>query len=88
LPIQLVYSTQKGQFISRANRFKKEYSRFLVRRYTDLHDRFLVVDNVGYVLGPSIKDAAVKSPALVVKLDAKSSTKLSNFFATLWSRAR
>jgi hypothetical protein len=42
---------------------------FVFRRYKPLHDRFVIVDNTGYVLGPSIKDAASNSPALIVELD-------------------
>lgn len=89
LDINLIYTQKRGTFDSRVVRFKKEYSKFVVKRYNDLHDRFLVVDGIGYILGPSIKDAAVNSPALVVSLGASdSSALLIKFFGSLWLRAK
>lgn len=86
--IRLIYGQKRGTFDSRVIRFKKEYSKFVVKNYGDLHDRFLVVDDVGYILGPSIKDAASNSPALVVTLSKKDSFALANFFQTLWTKVK
>jgi len=88
LGVDLLYGQKRGTFDSRVARFKKEYSKFITRKYSDLHDRFLIVDDVGYILGPSIKDAASNSPALVVSLSKKDSIMLSKFFRSLWTKAK
>lgn len=84
LVINLLYGQKRGVFDSRIIRFKKEYSKFITKKYKDLHDRFIIIDDIGYILGPSIKDAASNSPALVVSLGKKDSITLSNFFQSLW----
>lgn len=88
LEINLLYGQKRGTFDSRVVRFKNEYQKFTAKRYSDLHDRFLVVDGTGYVLGPSIKDAASNSPALVVVLDIKDTATLTKFFKSLWKEAK
>lgn len=88
LEIKLIYGNAQGTFSSRAVRFKKQYAKFNHKRYKNLHDRFLVVDNTGYVVGPSIKDAADKSPALVVALGKKDASSIADFFLHLWSGAK
>jgi len=87
IPIKLIYAQARGAFEPRAKRFSTEYSKFAYRRYKALHDRFLVVDDKAYVLGPSIKDAASNSPALVVELGAKEKKLLESFFHQLWGQA-
>jgi hypothetical protein len=84
--IKLLYNhiDDEPKFESRVKRFKTEYQKFELKRYKDLHDRFVAVDNVGYMLGPSIKDAATKSPALVVVLGGKETISLIDFFKSLW----
>jgi hypothetical protein len=59
--IKLLYDRAQGTFAARVLRFSTQYSQFACKRYGDLHDRFMV-DNSGFVLGPSIKDAASNSP--------------------------
>ena len=84
IPVKLIYAQARGSFDQRARRFSTEYKKFAARRYKSLHDRFMVVDDTGYVLGPSIKDAASNSPALVVELHAKEKRLLQSFFDELW----
>jgi hypothetical protein len=48
----------------------------------------MVIDNAGYVLGPSIKDAASNSPAVVVELDPNEKRLLKNFFNELWQKGK
>jgi hypothetical protein len=88
VPMKLIYSKAQGDFDRRMKRFSTEYQKVAGRRYKPLHDRFLVVDDVGYVLGPSIKDAASLSPALVVMLGDKETRLLRSFFAELWSKGK
>jgi hypothetical protein len=86
--IKLIYAQARGTFDSRAKRFSTEYPGFGYRRYKALHDRFMAVDDKGYVLGPSIKDAASNSPALIVELDAKEQRLLRSFFDDLWKKGK
>lgn len=86
--VKLLYAQARDNFEQRSKRFSTEYEKFAVRRYKPLHDRFMIVDDVGYVLGPSIKDAASNSPALVVMLDVKEKRLLQNFFDELWKKGR
>lgn len=88
IPVKLIYAQAKGSFHQRAGRFSVEYQKFTSRKYKSLHDRFMVVDDKGYVLGPSIKDAALNSPALVVELDAREKRLLQSFFDELWQQAK
>lgn len=86
--IKLLYGRALGAFAARAARFSTQYTQFTFRRYQHLHDRFMVVDSAGFVLGPSIKDAASNSPAIVVELDPKAERLLRNFFNDLWQKGK
>lgn len=88
ISVRLMYAQARGTFDQRARRFATEYQKFAVRRYKHLHDRFIVVDDVACVLGPSIKDAASNSPALVVELDIKEKRLLQSFFDDLWKKGK
>lgn len=71
-------------FDVRARRFGVEYPQYKMKSYRGFHDRFFIVDGVGYTLGPSLKDAAAVKPATLVGLDADDSKKLGDFFQELW----
>jgi hypothetical protein len=88
IPIKLLYDRAMGTFAAKATRFTKQWTQFSSKKYKHLHDRFMVVDNAGYVLGPSIKDAATNSPAIVVELDANEKRLLKNFFNELWQKGK
>jgi hypothetical protein len=88
VPIKLLYRRAQGTFVAKAARFSKQWTQFSSKKYKHLHDRFMVIDNGGYVLGPSIKDAASDSPALVVDLDLKEKQLLRNFFNELWQKGK
>ena len=84
--IRLIYAnagSAKQKFITRAKRFSRQYS-FNYRHYSALHDRAIIVDGVGYIIGPSIKDAATNSPALVVQLGPPESRLLKNLLDEFW----
>ncbi len=85
--IKLLSKRRSGNFNARAKRFRKQYQGFATRKYKDLHDRFLVIDDTGYVMGPSLKDAASNSPALLVTLIGKEKRRLQSFFDELWEKA-
>jgi hypothetical protein len=86
--VKLLYKHRSGNFVPRAKRFAGQYKKFATKKYKNLHDRFLVIDEIGYVVGPSLKDAASKSPALVVTLAGKEKRRLQSFFDDLWKKAR
>ena len=86
IPIKLLYSRAQGTFAAKAERFSKQWTQFSSRKYKHLHDRFIVIDHGGYFLGPSIKDAAMNSPAVVVELDSDETRLLRNFFNDLWQK--
>jgi hypothetical protein len=88
IPIKLLYSRALGTFAAKAVRFLKQWTQFSSKKYKHLHDRFMVIDNAGYVLGPSIKDAASNSPAVVVELDSNEKRLLKNFFNELWQKGK
>jgi hypothetical protein len=88
IQVKLIYAQARDAFEQRAKRFSTEYQRFSFRRYKPLHDRFMIVDDSGYVLGPSIKDAASGSPALVVQVGGKEKNLLQSFFDDLWKQAK
>lgn len=83
VPIRFLYGTDSGGFVIKSNRFTKEYS-FQKKESKQFHDRFIIVDGRGYIVGPSLKDAADKKPATVVVLNGSDSKKLINLFSQLW----
>jgi len=72
-------------FGRKLKRFKTEWQKFNIKENKIIHDRFMIVDNTGYFLGPSIKDAADKSPCALIALNQDETALLSDFFKELWS---
>lgn len=85
--VKLIYAHKASNFDQRAARFSREYQKFGARKFKWLHDRFMIVDETGYILGPSIKDAASNYPAVITVLDSKEKRLLETFFSELWSKA-
>lgn len=88
IAIELMYNHSTGiPYDARESRFRIQYPKFKSGKYTKLHDRYLIIDDIGYMIGPSLKDAAVKSPATVVRLDVIETKKLllhfDNIFANI-----
>lgn len=86
--IKFLYKKQSDNFEQRAQRFGKQYTNFHIKKHANLHDRFLVIDSSGYIIGPSLKDAASNSPALAVVLTGKEKQRLQSFFDELWRSAK
>ena len=83
--LHLMYSNNPGlAFDTRVVRFKQEYSQFTLARNTHLHDRFLIVDDTGFIIGPSLKDAANRSPALLMRLNKSDTAKLTSYFDNMY----
>lgn len=88
IPISLLYGNKQGSFAPRAKRFGSQYRGFIAKSHGSLHDRFMIVDDIGYIIGPSLKDAARKSPATVVQLNLTDTKKLKKFFGSFWAQAK
>ena len=82
--IHLMYGKSYGSFATCVARFSIEYPKFAHKQNQKFHDRLLIVDSVAYVLGPSLKDAADKSPASIVRLNSKDSQLITKFFDRIW----
>jgi len=87
--IKIIHSNKNSSVKDNAKRFSCEYKKFQHKINTNIHDRFLIIDdNNGFILGPSIKDAADKSPALIVALDQTETHFLKAFFDDLWKSSK
>lgn len=84
VPLRFLYGNDNGGFVSKSQRFAKEYT-FQSKESKQFHDRFVIVDDKGYIIGPSLKDAADKKPATLVVLSSIDSKKLSDLFSDLWT---
>lgn len=84
--IRFVYGSDVGGFVARATRFAKQYP-LQVKESKEFHDRFLIIDGKGYIIGPSLKDAADKKSATLVALNASDSKKLVDLFKDIWGSA-
>jgi hypothetical protein len=92
IKIQLIYgqtlSADKIDFEARKNRFNIQWPNFNLKRYKHLHDRFFIIDDNGYIIGPSLKDAASHSPALLISLPKTETVILQKFFNKLWTQGK
>ncbi len=82
--IRFAYGKDVGGFIARASRFAVQYN-FQAKESKKFHDRFFIVDGRGYVIGPSLKDAADKKPAILIALSPEASTEIANLFKEIWN---
>jgi hypothetical protein len=58
-----------------------------LRSSADIHDRALFVDQHGWVIGQSIKDAAKKKPTYIIELDEPSLTASRKAYSRIWAVA-
>jgi hypothetical protein len=59
-----------------------------LRLSTDIHDRAVFVDQRGWVIGQSIKDAATKKPTYMVELDEPVLTSSRDAYNKIWAGAK
>jgi len=92
IPTKLIYGNIKSKNINKLNqrvkRYSKEWPKFALKKYKGIHDRFIIIDSLGYILGPSIKDAADRSHAILVILNTKETALLTEFFNELWKTSK
>lgn len=84
--IDLMFNHDSGSlFYAHAKRFKIQFPKFTYARYPKLHDRYIVIDDIGFVIGPSLKDATVNSPAILVRVGSAQSAKLISLFDNIYA---
>ena len=66
-----------------AEKFKIQKSNFEVRRSTEIHDRYLIIDQRVWTIGQSIKDAGIKPLYIIEIQNVKTVEKM---FYDLWAR--
>lgn len=59
-----------------------------LRANVDVHDRMLFVDDRGWVIGQSLKDAAKTKPTYLVEVEGQVLAGLRGAYDTLWSNAK
>ncbi len=90
IAVRLLVGKASSDVKAAADRFKAQHGADLeVRASSELHDRLVFIDgDVCWVLGQSIKDAAVKKTTYLAPLSPDvSSTKLA-LYNDVWTRAR
>jgi hypothetical protein len=58
-----------------------------LRSSADIHDRAVFVNQHGWVIGQSIKDAAKKKPTYMIELDEPSLTAARDAYGRIWAAA-
>jgi hypothetical protein len=82
--IRVLSCNLKGDFVARARKFRQERPTFDVRRSNAIHDRYLVVDDRAWILGPSLKDAGSKAWVIVEFADVATMEKM---IQELWGKS-
>jgi len=80
--IKVLTKNMYPRFEAVARVFKKQKTNFEVRVSSDVHDRYLIVDNRAWVIGQSLKDAGNKPLSIVEILNVQPIIRL---FDKLWS---
>jgi hypothetical protein len=82
--IRVVTDQLRGPVQAVAQKFASR-GQFELRTSKDAHDRHVFVDNRGWVIGQSIKDAAVKKPTYIIELDNPSAHR--TVYEQIWVTA-
>jgi hypothetical protein len=82
--IRILTDQLRGAVQTVVQKFVKR-GQFELRTSRDAHDRHVFVDNRGWVIGQSIKDAAVKKPTYIIELGNPSA--LRAVYEQIWSAA-
>ena len=82
--VRILATDPSAKLLSVAQKFSKRGG-FQLRRTGKIHDRHIFVDNRGWVIGQSIKDAAEKKPTYLVELNDPS--PLRGIYEDIWNSA-
>ena len=91
VPIKLLTEKTGGKkrepaFLRACKAFKVERPGFEVRRGKGLHDRFILMPNQGWSVGPSLKDFGNKVSS-ITPLQEKGKREAEKIFDALWKKA-
>jgi hypothetical protein len=84
IQIKILTRNFDSKFLTRAKKFKTKNSKFEVKKSDEIHDRYMIIDDRAWILGPSIKDIGKKAYVIVEFINVLSIEKL---FETLWVQA-
>jgi len=65
--IKILINQPHGKFVEVAKKFALKYS-VEIKQSNKIHDRHIFVDNRAWIIGSSIKDAAIKKPTYLIEL--------------------
>jgi hypothetical protein len=82
--IRILTDQLRGAVQTVAGKFSKR-GHFELRTSGGAHDRHVFLDNRGWVIGQSIKDAALRKPTYIVELNDPSA--LMSIYNSIWSTA-
>ena len=73
------------RFVIVAKKFKKQKDNFEVRKSTEIHDRYLIIDHRAWMIGQSIKDAGGRAPLSIIEVENVDA--VLKMFDALWNKA-
>lgn len=82
--IRILVNQPHGRFVEVAKKFVRKYLAE-VKQSPDVHDRHIFVDNRAWVIGSSVKDAAIKKPTYMIELF--NVVPFRSLYESLFSRA-
>jgi hypothetical protein len=83
--IRILTKKPQGNFLTVAKKFKaKPAIAFEVKQSNDIHDRVLFVDDLCFVMGQSLLDAAAKKPTYLIRIE---NIQLRELHERLWASA-
>ena len=83
--VRVLTNEVKSSVRAVAERFAKERGNFELRSTPDNHDRAVFADDRGWIIGQSIKDAAVKKPTSIVEFP--NPTRIKSIYEPMWTAA-
>ncbi len=83
----LYEKAQDPEFVPALKRYVAQYGNLEVRRSTQLHDRFLCIDDVWYQLGTSLNSLGYKKLSTFTALESTEGKDLHETFSALWVSA-
>jgi len=82
--LKLLIDKMFDKFKIVAQKFKEQRNNFEVRKCSEIHDRYLIIDKRAWIIGQSIKDAG-KKPLSIVEIENVGA--VLRMFDKLWNRS-
>ncbi len=87
IPVRIL-SNKVGQNVEAIAQMFASRRALDLRISSDVHDRMLLVDDRGWVIGQSIKDAAKTKPTYIVEVEGPVLAGLRPVYSTLWASSK